>query len=169
MTTEDIYYAVEILSGLTVIGSLIFVGLQLHQNTRAIRASSAWAYTQLWVDTARDNFISPEWAGVMRRAFSDYEALDGVERFRVNEYFTRGMKQIEFIYQQYLDGNLSQQQWRGMQATLDRLIGMEAFQRYWARRGADYDTRFQDLVKRRHAALAQDSTATPAGAPGRSP
>jgi hypothetical protein len=146
MDLEAIYYGVEIASGLTVIGSLIFVGLQLNQNTRAIQANAAFAYTQLWAETARDNFVSPEWAEVLVRGIADYDELNDIEKFRHNEYLTRGMKQIEFIYQQYIVGNLTEDQWRANRSALLRSIAWPPFRRYWQRRGREYDQRFQDLV-----------------------
>lgn len=41
MTLETIYFISGIVAAVGVIGSLVFVGLQMHQNTKAIRLSSA--------------------------------------------------------------------------------------------------------------------------------
>jgi hypothetical protein len=50
MTLEDIAHLGEILGGIGVLGSLIFVGLQVRQNTQSVRSSTLQLNADYWLN-----------------------------------------------------------------------------------------------------------------------
>ena len=65
----------QIVGGLAVVASLIFVGLQLRQNTDAIRASTSQAHSAMYHAINTSVIDSSDFARIWRAGLSDFESL----------------------------------------------------------------------------------------------
>ena len=78
----------ELVGGVAVIGSLIYVGFQIRQNTAVERAEThrstvaEFNHLALSVDTV-------EAAGLLRRAYAGFDALSGEEQVVIHSYWGR--------------------------------------------------------------------------------
>ena len=84
----------QILGGIGVIASLIYVGIQIRNNARALRAAT---YQQLsvinlqgWISMAHNG----ETTGVVLRGMDDFFSLTRVEKARFNPKFVAHLDQI---------------------------------------------------------------------------
>ena len=110
MTLEEISLAIQIVAALAVVGSLIFVGLQLRQSDRTLRANSL----QSVLDGYRDRTFLPgitnaEVLDIYARGLNSMDLLDENEKHRfwfilLNEFLhmqhvwkLRELKMIEAV------------------------------------------------------------------------
>lgn len=106
MTLETLYYLSQIVAVIAIFASLIFVGLQVRQNTKALKATSHHAITDSF--NAINNMIANDPA-VARRwqlGLAGAEELNEYERASVAFTMLGYMRIFETLYYQYNNGTL---------------------------------------------------------------
>ena len=87
MLLDDFGNVADLLAALGVIASLIYVGYQVKETRRAIRAATAQARTDLGVQ-----LISARWtsdiADLLVTSVDDPESLTKADRFKLKGFFT---------------------------------------------------------------------------------
>lgn len=112
MELQDIYFITEIVGVVAVVASLVFVGKQLAQNTRALRLNAAqasatdWTATPKWV-ASDENLID----AVTRVGHQPPESWSPHEYVRLNSIAMVGLKNLELNFLQWSDGNLDDELW----------------------------------------------------------
>ncbi len=86
MTLSDLANIGEFVGGIGVVVTLIFVGIQLRQNTRAVQRSSAREAGNALVAVVRINAHSAELTELMLRALESLESVTPVERYRFDSW-----------------------------------------------------------------------------------
>ena len=135
---------IGILGLLALIGSLIFVGIEIRQNSLSIRGATyqsiAEQVTKLYMDVAADERLS-ELVSQMLPNDNDTlrNQLNDADRLSLDFVVLTGLRRIENIYLQQSDGILSNQ-------AFER-IGLEFYQtKYsretWERYKAGFDSSF---------------------------
>jgi hypothetical protein len=122
MELQDIYFVAEIVGVVAIIGSLLFVGAQMRQNTNALRASV-------------ENDMLTNWQANLQPMVSNQEFVDAMARFnepnasaelsrdaetRLSAFWLSSMKNVEFSYYRHLAGEMDDALWIGIKnAALD--------------------------------------------------
>src|SRR5476651_131803 len=86
MSLADLSSIGSFLSGVAVLASLIFVGFQLRQNTRAVRATASQAHASNLQQIVTPIVESGEVARLWRLGLSNFETLTDDERVRFVAY-----------------------------------------------------------------------------------
>ena len=140
---------IEILGIVTIIGSLIFVGIEIRQNSLSIRGATyqsiAEQVTKLYMDVAADERLS-ELVSQMLPNDNDTlrNQLSAADRLSLDFIVLTGLRRIENIYLQQSDGILSDK-------AFER-IGLEFYQtKYsketWERYKAGFDSSFIEFFE----------------------
>ena len=140
---------IEILGIVTIIGSLIFVGIEIRQNSLSIRGATYQSITQqvtkLYMDVAADERLS-ELVSQMLPNDNDTlrNQLNAADRLSLDFIVLTGLRRIENIYLQQSDGILSDK-------AFER-IGLEFYQtKYsketWERYKAGFDSSFIEFFE----------------------
>ena len=140
---------IEILGIVTIIGSLIFVGIEIRQNSLSIRGATyqsiAEQVTKLYMDVAADERLS-ELVSQMLPNDNDTlrNQLNAADRLSLDFIVLTGLRRIENIYLQQSDGILSYK-------AFER-IGLEFYQtKYsketWERYKAGFDSSFIEFFE----------------------
>jgi hypothetical protein len=82
MTLEELYYVSQIVAVIGIFGSLVFVGLQIRQNTRATRAASHNAVSNSLNEINRMFAENADLTRIWLAGMSDRQALTPEERWR---------------------------------------------------------------------------------------
>ena len=118
----------EIFGLIGVIGSLIFVGVEVRQNTAEIRGSTHQSVSEqvneLYLTIAEDERLSKLISEMMEDS-NLRENLNPADQISLDFVILTGLRRIENIHLQYLDGILSND-------AFDR-IGMNFYRRQYAR------------------------------------
>ena len=146
MPLDQIANIAEISAAVLVIVSLIYVGIQIQQNTDTLKLSTAH-------NTAED-FSAPylliaergEVADIFLRGMQDIEALEPVERLRFYAYFHKFFRTYENAYYQFRRGALEADPFEGLTQQLVMLKSLPGVQTYWQDRKDWYNKKFQEYV-----------------------
>jgi len=148
MTLQEISLASGILSSIGVVGSLIFVGFQLRQNTRAMRAQIHQNITAGWLG------VGPMVAGHARafaagiasneRSFADLPDEDKLTYMSAIFVF---FKHYENMYLQYKEGFIRKQDWEAWTSHMFLYWRMSGVQLWWKRRRDAFSPEFRDFIE----------------------
>jgi hypothetical protein len=118
MSLEDLGNIGELIAAIGVIISLVYLAVQIRQNTQSMRAV---AYQSISAHIAESNRVvveSPEIAHIMITGEEDLSALSGEERRRFTAHMSSRFRHWDNLYYQYRIGMLDESQWRGFRRLL---------------------------------------------------
>jgi hypothetical protein len=154
MTLQE---AAQILGGIGVIASMIYVGIQIRNNARAVRAAT---YQQLSasVTASWDNlFNNAESCNLVLRGGDDFNSLDRLEKARFRFMHLATMRRYENAWFQHRIGTLKGDDWRAISANLESLYTLPGTVAVWEliknRSSPEFRAYIDDLA-RRQAPLA---------------
>ncbi len=147
----------QILGGIGVIASLIYVAIQIRNNARATRAATyqavSSAFISMW-DSLADN---PEKMALVLKSFDDFDSLDRVGKARMRMANMAYMRRYENAWFQRKVGTLREQDWQAVLGDLEALMSVPGTREIWAlvknRSGAEFRV-FVDAMAARYAAKA---------------
>jgi hypothetical protein len=147
MTLEGIYYISQIAAVIGIFASLIFVGLQIRQNTKAIKATSHHAVTDSF--NAINNLVlsDPKVARIWRLALAGSEKLDEDERTSADFMLLANMRIFETIYYQYKNGTLDKNLFDAELKTLKWAVTHPGVQAWWVANPISFSTEYRAFIE----------------------
>ena len=143
MPLDQIANIAEICAALLVIVSLIYVGLQIRQNTKAVRLSTAHNITEEF----RDNYAAiaqqGDLAEIYLKGLVDVDSLNPTEQMRFYLHLHGLFRAFENAYYQKSEGALDPRVWKGINQQFVFLKDRPGFQTYWGDREKWYSDDFQ--------------------------
>jgi hypothetical protein len=141
----------EIIASIAIVGSLIFVGIQVNQNTDATRASNAQVAMQVWSDHAMAMATSESLAHTYMDGIHP-ELLEianlTVNEVRINMWWSASVRSVESNYLEWLAGNVSDELWFSHRQTLlSSYVTSLGMQSYWASQAENHSQPFRELMK----------------------
>lgn len=144
----------EVVGGIAVVIGLIFVGLELRQNTIAQRLTATQTLVVDYENALDIMSNEQEAACIYVRGINGLDNLNGIERYRFFVIWFHIFRAAEQLYQYSLEGLLDQKTWRGFQRQLDEVARLPGVREWWEVRGDWFSDEFQDYVND----LVQSST-----------
>jgi len=157
ITLEQVYYIGEIFGLAAVIGSLIFVGLQVRQNAQAVRVNMAHGISTEWLTMQLDTASDTELAGIVFKANQNLEDVSGDEKMRYYLWMNCFFLALSDAYYQYRQGTFSADAWFGFKAHFTNLANMPGIRAYWNERKEFYPESFRNYFE--EEMLAKPATA----------
>ncbi|MFP6681224.1 MAG: hypothetical protein VCB07_03395 [Gammaproteobacteria bacterium] len=119
MTLQEAYFVSEIVVGVAVIVSIVFVALELRQNSYLLRKSMS--------ADARDKFnwlfeliaTDGDFRAFHRRIDTDYENFNEDEKYRADFLAVRTLSTNLNELNAYIDGNILKDDWLSLKAILE--------------------------------------------------
>jgi hypothetical protein len=147
----------EVLGVLGVIASMVFVGVEIRQNTDAVRGATLHAVSQQSLDLVMAGVDSPE----LRSAFTAAREnrLSPEQKSLMNWFLSAKLRADENRFRQVELGILDASTFQ--QLSNHAAYRMPYFAEYWVLRGDDFAADFQELVVREflplsHPVIAED-------------
>ena len=146
MELEQIYYGVEIVGVAAVIASLIFVGVQVNHNTKAMRSAAAQTHIAGWSNYCLTQAINPKLLETLNAEYR--EPWPSTEALQIHLMVEGQLKTMELNYFQWLDGSLSDELWRASREAFIRELELTpAYEEIIARDHAYYSPRFIEFCR----------------------
>jgi len=153
MLLEQAYYLSQIAAAIGVIGSLVFVGVQVRGNARSVRSATTQAVHENFANLYFQLAQNPETLRVFEKGCLQPESLSTSEK----SIFTCQVMAPFAFYQNAFDqwriGHLRPSLWLGWEALLENAMHMSGIQQVWRDRAFAYDPEFQarvgDLAQRK--------------------
>lgn len=134
MSLSDLAAVGSFVSGIAVLASLIFVGFQLRQNTKAIRAEASQAHAQNWQQITMQIAGSADAARIWRLGLEDIGSLTDDERVQFYAFAGAMLRFFEGARLQWRHGQLDQEHWHNVENTATDFAAAPGFKAYWAAR-----------------------------------
>lgn len=147
LTLEQIYFIGQTISAIAVVISLIYVALQIKQNTNATKAASAQAYV-----TADNEIVglinsSPNLADVLYQGANGLSVLKGGDTIRFVAFHDLVFISFQSYYLQWKKGVLEEVLWGTYKQAFVGLLQQKGQQEWWALRHHWFSQEFQDYVE----------------------
>ena len=133
MNWETIAAVSEAVGAIAVVVSLIYLAVQIRQNTKAIRGTTIDAITAHQQEELRWSSEMPE---VFRKALEEPEALTYEESWRLSEWMTSAFTARQNEYHQYREGLLDEEVWLSIENIIRLLMGLPYTQTWWNDHGS---------------------------------
>lgn len=128
---EQLSYLAEIVAAVAIVISIIFLALEIRQNTVAVRLSTLHDVK----DTIREvNLLAADKADlaeILFEGFQDLSQLSGGNRVRFYTYAHNLHLGYENLYFQYVGGALDARHWSGMAQHMVDVSKVPGMQSYW--------------------------------------
>ena len=146
MTIQEWGAIGEFIGGIAIIVSLVYVGLQIKQNTKATKMSSAHSY----LDT-QNGYVglinqSSSLADVLDRGANDLEALKGGEVVQFSAFHDQSFSSFQTFFIEWRDGWLDERLWNFYKHAMADLLSHPGIQTWWSNRKHWYSEEFREYV-----------------------
>ena len=132
MALQEIYFIAEIVAAVAVVASLIFVGVQLRQNTGTMKATVGNQSVENWLLLGKEIPLNGDFAEIFHRGSLNFPGdLNSLEQRRILLWFLTNLKSAELSYLYWLDGSLDDRLWQGIDQGLRVLFSFPGIQTIW--------------------------------------
>ncbi len=131
MNWDAIGAIAELFGAVGVIASLVYLAVQIRQNTRTVKVSS---YQQLVSQIQQGGFIAvqdPDAAQLMGRAYREYEELPPEQRAQAAGFLQATFVTFQSHHYMYRQGLLDDDMWAAHRENLRRTISMPGPRAWW--------------------------------------
>lgn len=147
MTLEQVYFASQIISALAVLGSLVFVGLQIRQNSRLQRVVAVDTLAAAIIALNKTAMESPAVGDAVSKAMRDWSAASREQRIIAHYFLFSMFKLLENAWYQKKAHVLEPGQWSGWETILRTIYHSPGIQSgWWPHRRQAYSLEFQDFL-----------------------
>lgn len=152
MKLEKLALIAEIIGGVAVVVSLLYVGIGIRQNTDAIMVANH--QNILAMDIEKNSWLrDPNFAELYDSALSDEEELSGPRKWQFRAFVADLVNIWENIYITHQKGLIDTAIWEGYDSFYGSQIRLPAYRRIWEE---GRDGWSGDFAKHVDAALASD-------------
>ena len=131
MNWDAIGASAELLAAFGVIGSLAFVGYQIRQNTRALKAAALREVLRDMADATKQLSEDPSLARIWWEGLADMEALTKDEQRRFAAYAANMCRYFENVLYETSVERLDPEQWHGLRESLRMQVRQPGFIVWW--------------------------------------
>lgn len=131
MTLNDLYLVSQIALAAIGVPTLIFLALQVRQNTKQLRANASHQFLETNKDLNIAMVASKEAAGVYVRGMTDFGALDEAERLQFVLWTGQYYQTFSNMHDLWKSGALPETAWRPVRKHLIDMLAMPGTRHVW--------------------------------------
>jgi hypothetical protein len=145
ITLEQAYYIAELVATLAIITSLIYVAVQIRQNTHAVKLSSAQNLSHELRESLGLLASDADLSDIHLRAMRDIDSLAAGEKFRFYIFLNNVFRVYENAYYQKTQRTVDPSVWAGMQGNMNATKLTSGYQAFWRDRKSIFSSEFQEF------------------------
>jgi hypothetical protein len=116
------------------IPSLIYLAVQIREQTKERRHAAVNALTSQWGDLTRSFHDNADFCAVYLRGVQSFNDLDAVSKLRFSSFLNRFFKIFQAMYFSHRDGVLNASLWGEVERTMSDVIAYPGTQQWWETR-----------------------------------
>jgi hypothetical protein len=128
------------------IPSLIYLAVQIREQTKERRQSGVNALTVQWGDLTRALHESAEFTTIYLRGAQSFHGLDAVSKLRFSAFQNRFFHNFEGMYYSRCEGILTPELWGEIERTMSDFLAYDGTQQWWETRKHWYTEKFRSVV-----------------------
>ncbi len=154
LTIQDLGSLAEIMGAVATVATLIYLAIQIRDNTFAVRSSAAQSVHEAFSTWYRMLAADADLAQLVANGARDYVSLNETERARFVATFMAFLSCSQDAFIKWRDGSLAPELWSGWELVILNLIGAPGGKQFWEERGYLFGDPFRrhvegDLMKRK--------------------
>ena len=143
----------DIAGSIAVVLSLVYVGIQVRQNTRAIRATTYNTVVHNSLAILTPMYAQAEFTEYLQRVQSDPEAATPAEKLRFHINMLAAFRHWDNLYYQHRNGMLESEMWESYHRTMSGWVKNAAWRNWFIANADSFSESLQTLVGQRIASL----------------
>ncbi|MFG1691434.1 hypothetical protein ACGF5M_04700 [Gemmatimonadota bacterium] len=132
----------QVVGALGVVISLIYVAVEVGQNTQALKAATFQAMAAQSVEFGLRAVDDPEYGAFFTKAALTPESMTELEQVRWNALLGAAFRQFESIQYQFSIGMLEPRMWQGYDRVITRFASLPGSKQWWADNRILYNDEF---------------------------
>jgi hypothetical protein len=153
MSLNDLANIGQVIGAIAVVISLIYVALQIRQNTNAVRSATAQTVHEHFARWYRLVAADDELAKIVASGLRNYESLSEQERVRFIAAFMAFLSYSQNAFLKWREGLLASPLWLGWELVIMNLVCAPGGKAFWKERAYMFGDEFRryiddDLIKR---------------------
>jgi hypothetical protein len=136
----------EMTAAIAVVASLVYLGKQIRQNSRAVQATIEQEIAKLINHNMMTIAASEELSNLYFKGSVDFTSLAPSEKARMLMLFTGITRTFEVIYRQYQTGHVSAELWTGYDYLMKAVLQTDVFTHFWSVRLNTFSIAFKAYV-----------------------
>lgn len=141
----------EIVGGITIVLSLIFVGYEIQRNSQAQIQATTQNVVSEYNATLQSLSESVELACIYARGIQDFSGLAGADQVRLSAYLLRWNRVVEDIFYLESDGAVESRIWSAIERQQREVAQLPGFQQWFSLRkhwmSPDYQAYVSELIE----------------------
>jgi len=129
-----------------VIGSLVFVGFQVRQNSEGLHIAAVQSLMSTYQDLFVSLIDSKDFAEISHQAFRDPESLEDASLMRFYAYGSKMFRVYQGMHWQWRRGAIDDGLFNSLTTFLEDIALAPGWQHFWRERRHQYDPDFQKFV-----------------------
>ena len=152
LTLENGYYISQMVAAVILVLSVIYLALQVRQNTSAMRLSNFQAVSVSWANVLGVLVNNEEVTDIYRRGLFEQDALNEIEQIRFRSLGMQLLRMFHECFEEQHEGGVRQARWESSQrASLD-IMQTPGMQILWSLRKHwfpdDFQVYMDNLIER---------------------
>ena len=146
MNLDTAHKLTEVLAALAVIVSLVFVGLEVRQNTTAVQSSAAQSVHEnlsTWYTSLQGDDVLME---ITTRGMREYGSLNPTEKGQFIAVFMSFLSYTQNAFYKWQEGSLSPELWRSWEFVVMNFLSTPGGKAFWSERSYMFADAFQDYI-----------------------
>lgn len=143
MTLEQSYYIAQVVAAVILVLSVIYLALQVRQNTHAMRLSNFQAGSTNWANVLGILANNEEAADIYRRGMAGYDTLNETEQLRFRMLGMQILRMFNENFEQMHEGAVRQARWEAIQRAHIDMMQTSGLQTLWSSRKHWFPDDFQ--------------------------
>jgi hypothetical protein len=164
MTLNDLANLGQIIGALAVVISLIYVALQIRQNTNAIRSATAQTVHEHFANWYHLIAADAELAQIAANGLRDYASPSEKEKVRFVATFMSFLSYSQNAFLKWREGLLKPALWLGWEQVMMNLFGAPGGKALWKERSYLFGEEFRQYIENDLMARPPHPDAKPLGA-----
>ena len=153
MSLGDLANIGQVIGAIAVVISLIYVALQIRQNTNAVRSATAQSVHEHFANWYHLIAADAELSRIAANGLRDYQSLSENERTRFIAAFMSFLSYSQNAFLKWRQGLLAPSLWLGWEQVMMNLFGAPGGKAFWKERRYMFGDEFRryiedDLIKR---------------------
>jgi hypothetical protein len=128
------------------IPSLIYLALQIREQTKERRQAAVNALAVQWGDLTKSLHDNAEFGAIYLRGVQSFTDLDGLSKLRFSAFLNRFFKNFEGMYFSHRDGILTESLWGEIERTMSDVIAYPGTRQWWETRRHWHTQEFARVV-----------------------
>src|SRR6476660_3587077 len=124
----------QLLAVFVGIPSLIYLAVQIREQTKERRQSAVNVLTVQWGDLPCDLHDSAELSAIFLRGVQSFSDLDPVSNLRFSAFVNTFLNHFEAMYFAHSEGLLTSSAWGKVERTMSEVIAYPGIQQWWKER-----------------------------------